>query len=107
MAGGCCVTVVTLLLLLGVISCYNVVRKDPFASLSETLVTRQRAACDGESASANQRPVFAPDSQSQLCISGDILVLECPARTKISIQLVIYGRSAPSSQVSRYVQGLK
>ena len=54
MGRGC----VTLLLLLDVISCYNVVRKDPFASLSETLVTRQRAACDGESASANQGPVF-------------------------------------------------
>jgi len=70
-----CLTLI-LLLILDVVSSYNVVRKDPFASLSETLVTRQRAACD-----------------------GDILVLECPARTKISIQLVIYGRSAPSSQV--------
>lgn len=67
---------VTVLIVLDVITCYNVVRKDPFASLSETLVTRQRAACD-----------------------GDILVLDCPARTKVSIQLVLYGRSAPSSQV--------
>ena len=57
MARGC----VTLLLLLDVISCYNVVRKDPFASLSETLVTRQRAACDGEL--ANQRPVFRSRDQ--------------------------------------------
>ena len=38
---------------------YNVVRRDPYAHLSESVVTRQRAACD-----------------------GDILQLECPARTK-------------------------
>ena len=44
---GHCVTL-NLLLILNVVSGYNVVRKDPFASLSETLVTRQRAACDGE-----------------------------------------------------------
>ena len=50
---------------------YNVIRKNPFASLSDTLVTKQQAACD-----------------------GDILMLECPAKTKISIQLVLYHRSA-------------
>ena len=49
---GHCVTLI-LLLILNVVSGYNVVRKDPFASLSETLVTRQRAACDGESTSAS------------------------------------------------------
>ena len=53
---------------------YNVVRRDPFASLSDTLVTKQNAACD-----------------------GDILVLECTPRTKITIQLVLYHRTAPSS----------
>ena len=37
---------------------YNVVRKDPFASLSETLVTHQRAACD-----------------------EDVLQLQCPSGT--------------------------
>ena len=42
-----CLTLI-LLLILDVVSSYNVVRKDPFASLSETLVTRQRAACDGK-----------------------------------------------------------
>eukprot|EP00092_Neocalanus_flemingeri_P006155 GFUD01006626.1.p1 GENE.GFUD01006626.1~~GFUD01006626.1.p1 ORF type:complete len:507 (+),score=68.06 GFUD01006626.1:299-1819(+) len=55
---------------------YNVIRKDPFATLAETLKTNQRAACD-----------------------GDILQMECPTGTKISIQLVLYGRSAPSAKV--------
>eukprot|EP00091_Calanus_sinicus_P010016 TRINITY_DN23277_c0_g1_i1.p1 TRINITY_DN23277_c0_g1~~TRINITY_DN23277_c0_g1_i1.p1 ORF type:complete len:103 (-),score=19.98 TRINITY_DN23277_c0_g1_i1:58-366(-) len=55
---------------------YNVIRKDPFATLAETLKTNQRAACDGDS-----------------------LQMECPIGTKISIQLVVYGRSAPSSTV--------
>ena len=55
---------------------YNVIRKDPFASLSETLVTHQTASCD-----------------------GDILHMECPPATKISIQLVLYGRQAPSDTV--------
>ena len=55
---------------------YNVIRKDPFASLSETLVTHQTASCD-----------------------GDILHMECPPATKISIQLVLYGRQAPSDKV--------
>ena len=55
---------------------YNLVRRDPFATLGEPLHTRQRAACD-----------------------GDNLTLECPAGTKVSIQLVRYGREAPSHQV--------
>ena len=55
---------------------YNVIRKDPFASLSETLVTHQTASCD-----------------------GDLLHMECPSATKISIQLVLYGRQAPSEKV--------
>ena len=55
---------------------YNVIRKDPFASLSETLVTHQTASCD-----------------------GDVLHMECPPATKISIQLVLYGRQAPSDKV--------
>ena len=42
---------------------YNVVRRDPYAHLSESVVTRQRAACD-----------------------GDILQLECPARTKADMR---------------------
>jgi len=55
---------------------YNVIRKDPFATLAETIRTNQRAACD-----------------------GDILHMECPTGTKINIQLVLYGRSAPSAKV--------
>ena len=55
---------------------YNVIRKDPLASLSETLVTHQTASCD-----------------------GDVLHMECPPDTKISIQLVLYGRQAPSEKV--------
>lgn len=55
---------------------YNVYRQDPFAMLSRTLLTYQQAACDGK-----------------------VLNLVCPTGTKISIQLVQYGRSAPSSQV--------
>ena len=53
-----CVTLL-LLLLLDVLAGYNVVRKDPFAALSETLVTRQRAACDGESNGQSQQ-VLSP-----------------------------------------------
>jgi len=74
--GRCSCVVLLLLGLLPLVSAYNVVRRDPFRSLSETLVTKQAHACD-----------------------GDILQLECPARTKISIQLVLYGRSAPSKDV--------
>ena len=55
---------------------YNVYRQDPFALLSATLQTYQRASCDGQA-----------------------LNLECPTGTKISIQLVQYGRSKPSSEV--------
>ena len=55
---------------------YNVRRQDPFALLSATLRTYQKAACDNQE-----------------------LGLECPSGTKISIQLVEYGRSAPSNQV--------
>lgn len=55
---------------------YQVYRQDPFALLSATLQTYQRAACDGQAFS-----------------------MECPPGTKIAIQLVQYGRSAPSSQV--------
>lgn len=55
---------------------YNVYRQDPFAILSRTLLTYQQAACDGQ-----------------------VLNLLCPTGTKISIQLVQYGRTAPSSQV--------
>ena len=55
---------------------YNVYRQDPFAILSRTLLTYQQAACDGQ-----------------------VLNLVCPTSTKISIQLVQYGRTAPSSQV--------
>ena len=55
---------------------YNVHRQDPFALLSGTLLTYQQAACDGQG-----------------------LDLVCPTGTKISIQLVQYGRTAPSSQV--------
>merc|ERR1711892_253037 len=51
-------------------------QRDPLGSLLDTLKTQQRAACD-----------------------GDNLILECPQGTKISIQLVIYGRSSPSHQV--------
>ena len=58
---------------------YNVYRQDPFAILSRTLLTYQQAACDGQ-----------------------VLNLVCPTSTKISIQLVQYGRTAPSSQVSPY-----
>ena len=42
---------------------YNVIRKDPFAILAETLKTNQRAACDGDS-----------------------LQMECPIGTKVYIQ---------------------
>ena len=55
---------------------YNVYRQDPFAILSRTLLTYQEAACDGQ-----------------------VLDLVCPSGTKISIQLVQYGRTAPLSQV--------
>jgi len=55
---------------------YNVYRQDPFAILSRTLLTYQQAACGGQ-----------------------VLDLVCPSGTKISIQLVQYGRTAPSSQV--------
>lgn len=55
---------------------YKVHRQDPFALLSGTLRTYQQAACDSQ-----------------------VLNLLCPTGTKISIQLVHYGRSAPSSQV--------
>jgi len=65
-----------ILIFLGVAKSYNVVRRDPYAIISETIVTRQRASCD-----------------------GDILQLSCPSGTKISIQLVLYGRSAPSSEL--------
>jgi len=64
------------LLILHNICCYNIVRRDPFAILAQTLKSNQRAACDGDS-----------------------LKLECPPGTKISIQLVLYGRSSPSSSV--------
>ena len=57
---------------------YKVYRQDPFALLSGTLQTYQEASCDNEA-----------------------LSLECPSGTKISIQLVQYGRSAPSSQVRK------
>jgi hypothetical protein len=56
---------------------YSVHRADPFALLSATLQTYQEASCDGQT-----------------------LSLECPVGTKIAIQFVQYGRSAPSSQVS-------
>jgi len=55
---------------------YQVVRRDPLAELSSTLHTRQSAACDGEE-----------------------LKMECPSGTKISIQLVQYGRLTPDDQV--------
>eukprot|EP00094_Tigriopus_californicus_P008123 TCALIF_07819-PA protein Name:"Similar to Eva1c Protein eva-1 homolog C (Mus musculus)" AED:0.05 eAED:0.05 QI:66/1/0.5/1/1/1/2/0/273 len=55
---------------------YKVQRQDPFALLSATLQTYQEASCDNQ-----------------------VLSLECPSGTKISIQLVQYGRSAPSNQV--------
>ena len=60
---------------------YNVYRQDPFAILSRTLLTYQQAACDGQ-----------------------VLNLVCPTSTKISIQLVQYGRTAPSSQVRTFSQ---
>ena len=60
---------------------YNVYRQDPFAILSRTLLTYQEAACDGQ-----------------------VLDLVCPSGTKISIQLVQYGRTAPSSQVKFSIQ---
>ena len=41
---------------------YNVIRKDPFATLAETLKTNQGAACDGDS-----------------------LQMECPIGTKVDI----------------------
>ena len=52
------VTFLLLICITGHADCYNVVRKDPFASLSETLVTHQRAACD-----------------------EDVLQLQCPSGT--------------------------
>ncbi|XP_040580848.1 uncharacterized protein [Lepeophtheirus salmonis] len=55
---------------------YKVYRNDPFALLSGTLRTYQKAACDSQT-----------------------LSLECPVGTKISIQLVKYGRNKPSSQI--------
>ena len=55
---------------------YSVKRSDPFALLSATLQTYQEAACDNQ-----------------------VLSMECPRGTKISIELVQYGRSAPSDQV--------
>lgn len=55
---------------------YSVKRSDPFALLSATLQTYQEAACDNQ-----------------------VLSMECPKGTKISIELVQYGRSAPSDQV--------
>ncbi|TRY67048.1 hypothetical protein TCAL_07819 [Tigriopus californicus] len=57
---------------------YKVQRQDPFALLSATLQTYQEASCDNQ-----------------------VLSLECPSGTKISIQLVQYGRSAPSNQDRR------
>ena len=57
---------------------YNVYRQDPFAVLSRTLLTYQQAACD-----------------------GTVLNLVCPPGTKISIQLVQYGRTAPSTEVRK------
>jgi len=70
---------ILLLLLLHILpfsSQYTLVRRDPLAALGETLVTKQRHACD-----------------------GDNLSLECPAGTKVSLQLVRYGRDTPSEQV--------
>jgi len=72
---------VAVLLLMAAGSChsqYTVYRQDPFALLSGTLQTYQRAACDSQ-----------------------VLNLECPVGTKISIQLVQYGRSLPSAQVEK------
>ena len=74
-----CLPVLAALLLTAAGSChgqYTVYRQDPFALLSGTLQTYQRAACDSQ-----------------------VLNLECPVGTKISIQLVQYGRSLPSAQV--------
>ena len=53
-------------------SCYQIERRDPLAELSSSLHTWQSAACDGDS-----------------------LEMKCPAATKISIQLVQYGRLTP------------
>ena len=54
-------------------SCFDQIeRRDPLAELSASLHTKQSAACDGES-----------------------LEMKCPAATKISIQLVQYGRLTP------------
>jgi len=64
------------LIILRNICCYNIVRRDPFAILAQTLKSKQRAACDGDS-----------------------LKLECPPGTKLSIQLVLYGRTSPSSSI--------
>ena len=69
-------SVITITLLATLTAGYNVVRKDPFASLSSTLVTHQKASCD-----------------------GDILAMSCPAGTKISLQLVLYGRQAPTDKI--------
>ena len=46
---------------------YNVIRKDPFAALAETLKTNQRASCD-----------------------GDVLHMECPTGTKVVIYKCIF-----------------
>lgn len=77
-----CYSVERLVLVLTVVSLsycqYKVQRQDPFALLSATLQTYQEASCDNQ-----------------------VLSLECPSGTKISIQLVQYGRSAPSNQVRR------
>ena len=69
-------SVKTLLCFLPLTAGYNVIRRDPFARLSETLVTHQNASCD-----------------------GDILHMSCPTGTKISLQLVLYGRKAPSDKI--------
>ena len=52
------------LLILHNICCYNIVRRDPFAILAQTLKTKQRAACDGDS-----------------------LKLECPQGTKVILMI--------------------
>ncbi|XP_035715663.1 protein eva-1 isoform X4 [Folsomia candida] len=52
---------------------YQVYRTDPFALLSGTLRTYQKAGCDGE-----------------------YVILRCPTGTTISVQLAQYGKTAPS-----------
>ena len=56
------VTIILFLLVVNNTHHYNVIRKDPFAKLAETLKTNQRAACDGDS-----------------------LQMECPIGTKVYI----------------------